>query len=509
MAIEWKSVPMVAGATLCSRILGLFRDVLMFSMLGTGAVSSAFVLAFTFPNLFRRLLGEGALATALVPVMAEAREAGGAGRAFSLLKRVLLLLGGGTCVLALICSVFLLGWGHGLFSSYRSSLAVVYSAVLVWYLPLICTAALVMAALNLFGRFFVPSLIQASLNVTMVGSLLIATLIGVEDPGEVALYLCYGAAVGGLLQLVLPLADIRRFGWSWQNMEKVSLRPVFRLFLPGLAGAAVFQVNLLIGRLLAFTVNESAAGVLYLANRLVELPLGLIGFSVGAVAFPMMSEQFAKRQQAEAIESYRVALRKVLWLMIPASAGLMALAPEVLRVLFQWGLFDGAAVEDTVLPLRILSVGIPFYGLIGVSTKMLHASMDMRTAVWAGGLAACINLGLGLWWMRWGGASGLAAANLVACIIQGLTLHGVVAGRYRFQHGRETPVWLQYLAAGAGVCLVCLALSWSLEGTGLDQRLQALIVVITAIPGSVVLYLWITGGWRQVAFFLGRSAHSP
>ncbi|NCG09218.1 MAG: murein biosynthesis integral membrane protein MurJ, partial [Verrucomicrobia bacterium] len=273
---ELRNIAAVSLPTIGSRVLGLVRDIFLFASLGAGVWSSAFVLAFTLPNLFRRVLGEGALTSAFIPVFSGSLERGGKAGAFDFFNRVFLRMCLILAVLVLAGALLLKGLTVAGFLSGRWALS---ANLAVWLLPysfFICLAALVTAALNVLGRFFVAASTPIFLNLCMIGSLLLGIQFA-EDAGGIVAFLCGGVLFGGLLQLALPLLDLKRAGWRPQPMQAngEAMGELWQLLLPGLLGAAVLQVNILVSRLLAYGLNEGAAAVLYMSGRLMEVPLGV------------------------------------------------------------------------------------------------------------------------------------------------------------------------------------------------------------------------------------------
>ncbi|MDR1591213.1 MAG: hypothetical protein LBR92_04455, partial [Puniceicoccales bacterium] len=278
----------VSCFTLLSRLSGLLRDVLIFSVLGMGELNSAFLLAFTVPNLFRRLLGEGALNSALIPIFSDEYHTNGQAQAFILLNKVLSRL---ICVLVGLifvgCMVLFLGAFCETLSM-RWRICFVLSAILLPYMFFICLPAVFSAVLNVFGKFLLAAGNPILLNLSMI----FAVLIGMHWGEGACVYgLCVGVLAGGAMQMALLWVGVRRFGWRFRFDRSGSGRigEFQRLFFPGVIGAATVQVNIAVSRVLAYFVSSSAVSVLYLANRLMELPMGILVIAVMTVVFPRLS----------------------------------------------------------------------------------------------------------------------------------------------------------------------------------------------------------------------------
>ncbi len=414
----------VSVSTVGSRVLGLLRDMLLFALLGAGAVNSAFLLAFTLPNLFRRLLGEGALTAAVVPIFAEELENEGRGAAFHLLNQVLTRLFFALLGLAGAGMVFLSALRWLAEMDGRHALAAELAIVLLPYVILVCLAAILGAALNVLQRFGVVALSQVWLNLAMIISLGAGALWVAETAEGRVLLLCAGVLVGGVFQVLIPCWPLWREGWRPRVAlsSEGRLSRIFVLLLPGLAGAAVVQVNIMVSRLIAFALSPEAVSILYLANRLVELPLGVFVIAVATVTFPWIARSAAQRDFAGFREAYAQSARLVLAVTIPAALGLILLGGPILRLLFEWGAFGAGDVRATGIPLAIYAAGLPFYALATLATRGLHALKDMRGPLRVACFNLVLNVVLSVTLMVPFGIAGLAFANVISSAVQWLML---------------------------------------------------------------------------------------
>jgi putative peptidoglycan lipid II flippase len=336
-------------------------------------------------------------------------------------------------------------------------------------------------------------------------------LLGAAPPGLVYA-LCGGVLAGGLLQFLLPAWDLRRQGWrpSLDLSASPWLRRLLELFLPGLLGAAILQVNILVSRVLAFSVNDSAASELYLASRLMELPLGVFTLAVATVYFPQLARNFARRDEPGFVAAYLQGLRLVVAVAVPAGLGLALLGRPILTVLFEWGAFDRAAVLRTAPLIAIYGLGLPFYSVATFATRGLHAGKDMRTPVRAAGLCLIANIALSLALMGPFEAAGLAAANVGASLLQCLLLHRVLAGsRPGVRFAAVRPALFKVLAAGALMGLLCAggnALAGLLEW---PDKAAAFLSAGVLVPGCALAYfglLWLFRfeDFERLRFLLAR-----
>lgn len=332
-----------------SRVLGLVRDMLLSAVFGTTALASAFVSAFTLPNLFRRLLGEGALTAAFVPTLNEELTARARIGAFALVSQVaswLLLV---TTVLVLISiAIFAradgfaaraLAWGADEATVGRMLAGARLAIWLFPYMIFVCLAAVFSAALQTLNRFLEPALSPIWLNLSMIGLLAGATYLGWadSDDGRMA-WLCAGVLFGGFLQMAVPAGTLVREGWRPQFDLRLSpqIRAILRLMGPTVFGSAVYLINMALSRFLGLKLNDAAAAVLNLASRLMELPIGVFAVAVATVVFPLISRYAAQGDWDNLTAAYRRGMRLILVINIPAAVGLTVLAEPTIRLLFHW-----------------------------------------------------------------------------------------------------------------------------------------------------------------------------
>ena len=496
----------MAGWTLASRLLGLVRDVLLFASLGTGALNSAFILAFTLPNLFRRLLGEGALTSSSIPVLAASLERGGTGEAFRLLNGILVRLGGGLLLLQVIGLpiFFLLRSVPGV--SGRWHLGAELSQYLFPYMIFICLGALICGMLNVLGRFGVAAFNQVWLNLTMIGAMVGGLIFFSLDGMARVLLISLGVLAGGVLQLALPAGALFREGWRphLYGTAHEDLGKVMRLFLPGLLGAAIFQLNILVSRFLAFSLDDTATGLLYLASRLVELPLGVFAIAVTTVVFPELSRLSALKSEEAFATIYTRGLSLILMITLPAALGLILLAGPILGFLFEWGFFTASDVRAAIPVLMVAATGLPFFAWSTLLTRAWYARQEMRIPVYLAGGNLLLNLVLGLILMRVFGAAGLALANTLSAALHCLALQFFLPGKSLRVGGLRTLLSLltalALMGTGAFVGLNGLALF------GLEGKVYDFVVVMVLIPTLAGIYLAVLRGLRfpPLLFLLGR-----
>ncbi|MFP4167066.1 MAG: murein biosynthesis integral membrane protein MurJ [Opitutales bacterium] len=490
MLKQMKHIAVVGVSTVGSRILGLARDILLFAALGAGLWNSAFLLAFTLPNLFRRLFGEGALTSALVPVFSGVMEREGRSSAFSFFNQVFLRL---FLVLFLLVAAGMLAlvfagrWGN---LSREWAAGAELSVTLLPYMLLVCLAAGISAGLNLLGRFAVAALTPVLLNLSMIGSLLFG-MWWTDDPKQIVYCLCAGVLFGGLLQFLAPAWDFMRQGWRprLDTGSREELGELWGLFVPGLMGAGILQLNILVSRLLAYSLDEAAVSLLYLASRLMELPLGIFTISVATVYFPLMARALAGRDDLGFGRALGQGMRLVAAIAVPAGIGLALLAPQILEILFRRGAFEAADVAATAPLVAIYGLSLPFYSAATFAMRGLHAGKNMRTPVRVAGLCLLVNGVSGFILMQFFGAAGLAAGNGLAAVLQAALLWRALAREHRvagFYQLRRP--FAKILLAGLGMGLVCFGGRALVTGFGLSDKLAASVTLVALVPGCAALY---------------------
>jgi putative peptidoglycan lipid II flippase len=398
------------------------RDIFIFSAFGTSELNSAFLFAFSIPNLFRRLLGEGALAAALIPVFSDEYHKKSKEEAFFLLNRIasrlalalLLIVSGGT----IIC---LFGYVSGWLSD-RWRLCFMFSAILLPYMFFACLGALLAAVLNVFGKFLLHAGNSIWLNLAMIGGLMVGYFF--HESWRIY-WLCAGVFAGGVIQLWVLWVGLGRMGWRFRLDWGIDGRveEVQRLFFPGVAGASAQQVNVVVSRALAYAVSSRAVSVLYLANRLVELPLGLFVTAVSTVIFPRLSRLEARGERELLREEFRRGMFLVMVIIFPAALGILSLDRTLLNLLFLWGNFTERDIAFVLPVLRIFLMALPFYALSTHFLRGYHCKKNMMRPMVIAAIHFVVNTFLALGLMFWLETVGIAIANLLSIIVQTILLY--------------------------------------------------------------------------------------
>ena len=445
-----KNIGIVSALTMVSRVLGLGRDMLVTAVFGTSALASIFYTAFTLPNLFRRLLGEGALTAALVPTLHEELKARERLGAFELVNQVaswLLVVTGGIVALALLAlaqagKLVALAQVSGLDAATAQRLiaSADYAILLFPYLILVCLAAVLSAALQILHRFVEPALSPIWLNLAMIGGLGGAVYLGwAGSPDGRMHWLCAGVLVGGFLQMAVPAAALMREGWRprLDLGRSGPLRQIVALMVPTVFGSAIYLINMAVSRFIGLSLNDSAVTVLNLATRLMELPIGVFAIAISTVVFPLIAKHAADRDDEKLAQSYRKGMRLILVINVPAAVGLAVLAEPLVRVLFQRGAFIASDTAGMIPVLAVYALGLPFFSFVNLALKAFYARKDTVTPVRAALFSFVVNLGLSFALMGPLSTVGLAVAGNVAIVAQAWYLQRQLATEHpglRFTH---------------------------------------------------------------------------
>ena len=491
MSKKLKNIGVVSFFTVVSRVLGLVRDQVGAAIFGGSVFNDAFLTAFSLPNLFRRLLGEGSLTAAFVPTLQEELHENGQAGAFSLLNKVaswLLVVTSAVVALAmLVFSRSRLLEGH----EAKWYLAADLTVIMFPYLSFVCLAAAFNATLNVFERFTEPVLSPIWLNLCMIVSLAGAGLHFSDTPlGEVH-WLCAGVLLGGFFQMIVPAVVLMRIGWKPRFALALSprVRQIAALMAPGLFGTAIYQINIFVSRMLAFSLAVSTATLLFYANRLMELPIGVFAIAVSTVVYPLIARHAAEGKFAAMADDFRKGLRLILMINVPAAAGLALLGEPIVRLIYQHGAFTAQNTADMVPLLTLFVVGLPFFSVVNLTVRAFYAVKDTATPVKIAFVDFTINLALSLLLMRWLGAIGLVLASTIAIIVQTLLLQRALARKLPGM--TFAPLWPsvgKVLAATLAMSVVVEAGWRGLEATGAGRRAD-LVAVAGLIPLGAVVYV--------------------
>ena len=397
-----KHIFKVGGWTAISRVFGFARDVLIANVLGAGRLSDIFLAAFKLPNMFRDLLGEGALSSVFVPMFAEKRKDGQAeslnftNNFFSWLMAILL----GITIVGLIAMpiiVLILAPGFAADPG-KMDLTIIISRWMFLYLIFVCGTAFLGSILNAFSEFALVASMPVIFNIFSIGGLLLAKYL---NAGQTVLYILAAAVVlSGVFQMLVLWARLRakKFGlrlirprWNGQ------MRTAFRRLGVGLFGTGFYQINIIVGTLIA-SYQAGAVSWLYYSDRMVQLPFAIIGLSVGTVLLTSISNALAEKNMSSVYYQQNAAFRQSMMLTLPCMVGLFVLATPIIQFLFQHGAWTHESTLAVAHAMMIQSLVLPAMTTSQIYSKTLFAAQDVRTPVRSSiiGLAVSSALYLGL-----------------------------------------------------------------------------------------------------------------
>lgn len=412
-----RSLATVGGLTMASRVLGFVRDILIALVIGAGPVADAFFVAFRFPNLFRRLFAEGAFNSAFVPMFARRLEEDGpeaarrfAEQALAVLLAVLLFF----TIAAQIAMPWLMYVIAPGFTEEpaKFAMAVQLAQITFPYLLFMSLTALQSGVLNSLHRFAHAAAAPILLNIVMILALtLVVPLVGM--PGHV---LAWSVSVAGIGQFLWLVFACHRAGMALRlPMPRLTpgVRRLMRLMGPGVLGAGVMQINLLIGTVIA-TLQPGAVSYLYYADRIYQLPLGVIGAAVGVVLLPELTRSLRGNRPAAAMDALNRCLEFSLLLTVPAAVALIAIPGPIISVLFERGAFDAAAADSTALALAAFATGLPAYVLVKALAPAFFAREDTKTPFRFAAIGVVANVALSLLLFQAFAFLGIALATAIA-----------------------------------------------------------------------------------------------
>lgn len=393
----------VGGLTLASRVLGFVRDMLMAQLLGTGMAADAFFAAFRFPNLFRRLFAEGAFNSAFIPVFARALEQEGTDTAYSVASRIvswlLVVLVVVTVLAEIFMPVVLKPFVPGFLDDpAKYDLTVLLTRICFPYLAFMSLMAAFAGILNGLNRFTAAAAAPILLNVASIVFFVPMLALGMSAGQTTAVWVAIAIIAGGIAQLALVATAVRRAGFlprlRWPRVDP-EVRRFWFLAVPAILTGGITQINIFIGTIIA-SQADSAISYLYYADRLYQLPLGIIGIAIGTVLLPELARHLKGGRQVEAKAALDQSLLIAMLLAMPAALALIAIAEPIVRVLFERGAFTAEASAATAAALTGFAAGLPAFVLVRVLQPGFFAREDTRTPTLFAAISAAVNIALSL-----------------------------------------------------------------------------------------------------------------
>ena len=486
-----RGVFMVGFWTLVSRVMGFLRDVLIAGALGASPVAEAFFLAFSLPNLFRRFFAEGAFNIAFVPMFSKKLATGDEPLAFvrdalSMLALVLIVLN----ALAMFAMPYLVwAMASGFAGDARFDLTVLFGRIAFPYILFISLAALISGVLNSAGRFVAAAAAPVLLNICFILALFAAQWLG----WDIGLTLAWSVPLAGIAQLVMLWVAALRAGFRllprWPVMTP-ELKRLAIIAAPAALAGGVVQVNLLVGRQIA-SYFEGANAWLYYADRLYQLPLGVVGVAIGIVLLPDLSRRLRIGDDSGGERAFNRAAELSLLLTIPCTVALVVIPSALVSVLFERGAFVASDTQATALATAIYGLGLPAFVLQKLYQPVFFAREDTRSPFNYALVALAVNAAVAIGLSRYIGftaaAYGATCAGwtMLACLWWGARRFGTAASWDAQLRRRSFCILLAGLGMGVVVWITARALEPVLQMDGL--RLLGLIAILLVAVGSYAL----------------------
>ena len=508
-----RSAATVGGLTLVSRILGFIRDQLIAFTLGTGFVAEAFFVAQRFPNLFRALFAEGAFNNAFVPLFAKKVEGDGEAKAldfaidvFSVLLAWLLVFSA-AAMIAMPLIIYVIAPGFRA-EGEIFDLTVNLTRICFPYLLFMSLTALQSGVLNSLNRFTAAAAAPILLNVVMIVSNVVAWLLATGNTPETGYIFAWGVFASGVAQYALLAMACRRANMRllprWPRLTP-DVKRLIALSIPGIVSGGVMQINLLIATMIATTINGAVA-FLYYADRLYQLPLGVIGVAIGIVLLPDLSRKLRAGNEAGALHSQNRALELSMFLTLPSAIALMAIPAPIIHTVFEHGAFTRADTFAVAPALLAFAIGLPAFALTKVFQPGFFAREDTKTPMRFALISVAVNVAGSLILSRYMGHVGIALATSLAAWLNAALLAVTLSRRGLFllderSRQRLPRILISALVMGA----LLLAGQWLLRSNYAENAgfLAAAWGLLLLVGGGIVSYFslaHVTGAMRLGEF---------
>lgn len=421
----FKSIATFGSFTLLSRITGFFRDMVLANFLGAGLISDAFFVAFKLPNLFRSLFAEGAFTSAFVPMLSQKLVTDSKQDALDFAAKAISVLAFFLALFVLIMEIFMplvvriLAPGF-IADSGKIELAVQLSRITFPFLLFISIVSFQSGILNSLGKFAAPAAAPVILNLMMIASVFIFVPFGATPAHGIAV----GVTFAGFVEILWLMFFLHRQQaylkpdyHIWPLLQDNSIRTLFKRIAPGVLGAGVYQINMVVDTILVSLVGTGAISWLYYANRLQQLPLGVVGAAIGVAVLPILSHHLKCGDNAEACKVQTKAIEYGALLSIPAAVALIVLAEPIINILFQHGKFGTLQTTMTARAVIAYAIGLPAYVLVKALAPNFFARGDTKTPVKYSIIVLLTNLSFSIILMKPFGHVGIASATTIAAFV--------------------------------------------------------------------------------------------
>ncbi len=485
-----RSTGVVAASTLASRVLGFIRDMLMAAVFGASGATDAFFVAFRIPNMLRRFVAEGTLTISFIPVYTEVLMNDGEKEAGDLASRALtlqMLVIAALIYLGIIFSPEIIGViGYGFRGSESFGLAVDLNRVMFPYLFFVGFVAFSMGILNSHGYFFAPAFSPVLLNVGMISGILVFSRFFDEPLYGVSA----GVLFGGLFQLILQIPYLVKSGFRLKvsiNFSHPQLKKIYRLLAPAFFANGIIQINILIGTVMASTLDSGSISYLYYADRLTEIVLGVFIISIGNVILPEMSRLTASDNMERFRELYTRSLKSALYLAVPASLALMTIGFPIISVLFMRGEFAHTEAKLTAKALFYASIGISAISVNRITIPAFFSLKESKKPALSAAAALLVYVVSGAFLMQTSlKHAGLALAGSLAATAQMflllIWLNRLAGGIRLFPVLRS---FFKFLVSGMVMAYAVRSIAITADWGGSSLPVKAGVLVLMVAGGGI------------------------
>jgi putative peptidoglycan lipid II flippase len=516
-----KSTGIIGGMTLISRMFGFARDMMVSRLLGGTALGDAWQIAFQLPNIFRRLFAEGAFSAAFVPLfnrkIAADGEAGHRG-AEQLANETLsvfiptLLIFSALMMAVMPWAIWLIDdFGEG---GRSTPIAISLARIAFPYLGLVSIMTLFAAILNSISKFAAAAFAPVLMNICMIGAMLLGIWQGFSGhPEQIATYLAWSVTLAGVIQMSWLYFWARRAGFHFRITRPRltgDVRELGVLILPAVFGAGIYQISRFIDLFFLGRLEEGSFVYLALADRLNQLPLGIIGIALGTAILPALSRFIASDDQGGAQRVQSNAIELGLLLTVPAAVGLFFAAQPLVSAFYFGGKFDASDVESTSAVVAALVTGLPAYVLVKVLTPGFFARKDTKTPVYTAGISLVINVTLNIILIPIMGVAGLALAGAIAAWANCAMLYTMLQRRGHFHVEPDLLIRIGRIAFSALAmgAVIYFLLPYGSDYYGAGALARVISIMTLAGAGAIVYFglAWMTGAIDKSKIqMLGRS----
>jgi putative peptidoglycan lipid II flippase len=506
-----RSTSTISALTLLSRVFGYIRDNRITALLGTGDLADAYSIAFRIPNILRRLVGEGAVSAAYIPVFSQYVAEDRRREAWEFVNAILsaaIVFMSIVVVLGILGSPYIVGFFALGFDAEKLNTTATLNRIIFPYIGLVSVSAIAMGVLNSFGRFGAPAFAPVLLNLSIIAFSLFSQFF--PNPAEA---LSAGVVVGGVLQVLVQIPSLVRSGWRLRwlwDLAHPGVRRVAAMIGPRLFGIGIVQVEVLVGAQFASHMAVGSVASIGVADRVMELVLGGYVIALSTAVLPLLARQAAANRMNDMKDTLSFAMRVVLFITLPAALGLMLLRIPIIEVLFERGEFDERSTALTAWALLFFAVGLPAFSMIKIIVQAFYAIHDTWTPVVIGFFSLLVNIGCNFLFFNWLRNGGPPLAASLAAFFDTVALTVIFRQRYGAPGlgdvGRSCLKFAVASAAMGVAILSIIRLPGVLTGS-LVQRATGLAAVV-AIGAGVYFFAARLLGVRELKEMRGMFGRS-